>query len=107
MAVPTVGSATQYYGQPVNVGTFCNITAAQTFLVKSGEGALYSITFNNPVATGTVKIYDGLSASGVLIGSITVPSSELLVTLDYNVYFTTGLCIVVGTAAQDITVSYK
>ena len=99
--------ANTYPGAPVNVGQYKNITSAATVLVNSGEGTLYSITFNKPVATTTIAIYDGLTAGGTLIGTITIPASPMPVTLNYDVQYIVGLCIVMGTANSDITVSYK
>lgn len=100
--------STPYYGQPVNVGSYSNI-AAQTSgtLLKSGEGALYSITFNKPVATAVITIYDGLSTGGTKIGTITIPANPMPVTLTYNAFFATGLFIVVATADTDFTIVYK
>lgn len=107
MANPTLGTTEGYSGQPVNVGTFINFTATTTGTqVKTGIGALYEITFNNPVATGIVTLYDGTSTSGTKIGTITVPASPLPLTLSYNVYFSVGLFVVIATAAQDLTISY-
>ncbi len=83
------------------------LAAPTTTVVKSGAGFLHSITFNKPVATGVVTIYDNTAASGTLIGTITVPASPMPVTLFYDAAFTTGLTIVTATAAQDITVSYR
>ncbi len=108
MANPTFGRATPYYGQPVNVGAYANFTATTAgTTVKSGEGALYSITFNNPVATGVVTLYDGISTGGTLIGTITIPATPQPVTLRYDVFFAVGLFIVVATAAQDLTINFK
>lgn len=86
--------------------TYANITTTTTTLVKSGAGFLHSITFNKPVATGTVKIDDALTDTTPVIGTITTPASPMPVTVFYDIEFTTGLTIVTGTAAQDITVSY-
>lgn len=87
---------------------YANITAAAptTTVVKTGTGVLHTITFNKPVATGTVVIYDNTSANAPIIGSITVPASPLPVTLTFDATFNTGLTIVTGTTAQDITVTY-
>lgn len=96
-----------------NTGTiggynFANITLAAptTTVIKSGQGVLHTVTFNNPVATGTVTIYDNTSAAGSTIATITVPASPLPVTLTYDATFTTGLTFVTATAASDITVTY-
>ena len=74
--------------------------------VKSSRGILHSITFNKPVATGVVTLYDGTSTAGTVIGTITVPASPQPVTLTYDITFSTGLFIVIATAAQYITISY-
>lgn len=95
-------------GQPVNIGTFTNFTDVTSgTLLKTGSGSLYVLTFNKPVATSVVTLYDGTSASGSKIGTITIPASPLPVSLTYNVYFSTGLFVVVETAGSDFTISYR
>ncbi len=90
------------------IGIYENITATTTgTTVKNGGGYLYSITFNKPVATSVITLYDGTSTSGTVIGTITVPSSPQPSTLSYNIAFNTGLFVVVATAASDITISYE
>lgn len=84
-----------------------NITTKTTTTVKSAPGTLHAITFNNPVATGTVTIYDNTAGSGTTIGTITVPSSPQPVTVTYDVQFWTGLTIVTATENMDITVSFR
>ncbi len=99
---------TPYYGQPVNVGSFTRLSATTAgTLIKSGEGALYSLTLNTPLATGVITLYDGLSTAGTVIAQITVPANPTSETLTYNAYFQTGLFIVVATANQDLTIVYK
>ena len=84
------------------------ITAAAptTTVVKAGAGILHTITFNKPVATGVVTIYDAASATGTPIAIITTPASPIPVTLTYDTAMGTGITIVTATAAQDITVSF-
>ena len=97
-----------YSGQPQNEGNYSNLTATTTgTLIESGKGVLYSITFNKPVATGVITLYDGTSTSGTVIGTITVPANPQPVTLFYDIGYTVGLYVVVATAAQDLTISYK
>lgn len=88
--------------------SFLNITLAAptTTLVRTGSGILHSITFNKPVATGTVVMYDSITAANTKIGSVTTPASPQPVSLFYDIAFTNGLTIVTDAAAQDITVSY-
>ena len=81
------------------------LAAPTTTLVKTGAGILHTITFNKPVATGVVTVYDALTATNA-IATITTPTSPIPVTLTYDIAFATGLTIVSATAAQDITVSY-
>jgi hypothetical protein len=86
--------------------TYKNITTQTTTLVKSGAGILHSITFNKPIATGTVEIDDALTNTTPIIGTITTPAGPFPVTLIYDVAFSTGLSITTAVAAQDITVAY-
>ena len=83
-----------------------NITSQATTVIATGVGVLHTITFNKPVATGTVTIYNNTAASGTRIGAITVPASPMPVTLTYDAAFGVGLTIVTGTADQDITVTW-
>ena len=82
------------------------LDAPTTTVVKSGVGVLHTITFNKPVATEVITIYDNTTASGNLIGTITIPASPQPVTLHYDATFNTGLTIVTATAASDITVTF-
>lgn len=99
--------STPYYGQPVNVGSFSNITGQGNTLVKTGEGVLYQVTFNKPTATSVLTIYDGTSSSGTKIATITVPASPQPVSLIYDAYFATGLYVNLATADSDITITYR
>jgi hypothetical protein len=94
---------------PAGLGWFSylNITGAATTLVKSGTGVLHNLTFNNPQSTEVVTLFDSLTGSGTKIGTVTVPSNPAIVTLNYDVQFTTGLTIVTATASSDFTVVYK
>ena len=83
---------------------YANIAAAASTLVKTGPGTLRSITVNKGVA-GTITIYDGTTASGTKIGTITMPA-DWLGTLTFDAAFAVGLYIVTS-VASDITVSYR
>jgi hypothetical protein len=77
-----------------------------TTTIKSGAGWLHNIVINVKGSSGnTITVYDNTAASGTIIAVID-PTAQL-VTLNYDVGFTTGLTVVLasGTAA-DITVSY-
>lgn len=87
-------------------GKNITLAAPTTTVVKTGAGILHSVTFNKPVATGVVTIYDNTAASGTAIGTITTPASPIPVTLTYDQSFSTGLTITTATAAQDITINF-
>lgn len=94
------------------VGNYTNVTTTATSVIaRPGVGGggilLHCITFNKPVATGTVTIYDNTAASGTTIATITVPASPQPVTLFYDVICGQGLTIAEGVIAQDITVSWR
>lgn len=85
-----------------------NITTQTTKTAKTGGGILHAIVFNKPLAAGVVAIYDGLSASGTLLGTITFPATLLsdVGTYTYDIVFQEGLTLVTSGATQDITVAY-
>ncbi len=91
----------------IPVYNFTNI-AAQTagVTLRTGRGVLHAIAFNKPIATSVLTIYDGTSTAGTKIGTVTIPASPQLFTLEYDVAFVTGLFIVMATADMDVTVSW-
>ncbi len=84
-----------------------NITSQTTTLVATGNGVLHTIVFNKPAQSGTVAIYNGIDAGGVLLGTITIPASPKPLTLTYDIVFAVGLTIVTGGADQDITICWS
>ena len=86
-----------------------NITTATTTVVCPKGGVLHTLTFNKPVAAGTITMYDHASAaSGSKIGTITFPATVLANqnSLIYDIAFSNGLTIVT-VEANDITVSFR
>lgn len=106
MPVINISSNLDANNKEIPFYSYKSITSQTTTLVKTGAGVLHSITFNKPVATGTVKIDDAVTDTTPVIGTITTPASPIPVTLIYDIVFTVGLTIVTGTADQDITISY-
>jgi hypothetical protein len=91
---------------PTGALNYSHLNANGTTTIKSGAGWLHNIVINIKGATGnTITVYDNTSGSGTVIAVID-PTVQL-VTLNYDVGFSTGLTVVLasGTAA-DITVSY-
>lgn len=98
----------QTFGSPqltITAYKYNNITTDTTTVVKSSPGVLHGICVNTPTATETATVYDNTSATGTKIAVLTsftgLPGCYI-----FDVYFTTGLTIVTGVAAGDITVSY-
>jgi hypothetical protein len=104
LALLSISPAASQQGNPVN---YVNITGQATTTVKSTRGVLHTITFNNPVATSVVTIFDNTTNSGNKIGTITVPASPQPITLTYDVSFWIALTVVTATASSDITITYR
>lgn len=87
---------------------YSNLLANATTLLKTGQGLLHSIVINNAgAASNLCTVYDGLSASGIVIATIDTVELNGRVLL-YDVHFTVGLTIVIGTGtAADLTVAYQ
>lgn len=87
--------------------SYSHIATATTTTVKSGAGTLRSITVNSlGTVASTTTVYDNTAGSGTVIAVIN--TLALSGTFDYNIQFATGLTIVTtGTAAPDLTISYK
>lgn len=84
-----------------------NITTDATTTVKSGAGILGSVCVNTVASGETITIYDNTAASGTKIGTITSGSGQFPSCETFNAKFYTGLTVVTGTAAGDLTVLWK
>lgn len=81
-----------------------NITTTGSTLVYSGSTVLKNVHINTKgTVASTVKIYDGVSASGKLLA--TIDSLSFLGTFNYNINVATGIFIVT-TGAPDVTVEH-
>ena len=80
-------------------------------LVEDETGLVLTLTDRLRSEGYTVEaIYDGITAGGTLIGTITKPAtllSDSTQPVIYDVACGTGICIVTSGAAQDITVTYQ
>lgn len=108
MANPTVPVGILRKDPNGSTGTwaYSNITTQTTTLLKTGPGILHSVTFNKPIATGTIELDDAITNTSPIIGTITTPTGPFPVTLIYDVEFKVGLSITTGTANQDITIAF-
>lgn len=86
--------------------TFTNITTLATTVVKDGQGVFKKITFNKTGTTDVITLYDGITAGGRLIATIT--GGVVGNAFDYDVRFNRGLTVVTsGGAAGDYTISFR
>ena len=105
-AQPPVGILRKDPNGSTGTWVYKNMTAQATALLKTGPGILHSVTFNKPVATSTLEFDDALTHTSPVIGTVTVPASPMPVTLIYDVEFTTGLSVTMGTADMDVTIAF-
>jgi len=104
-------------GSPIPAGTnaigylsgfsYAHISTATTTTVKSGAGVVHTICVNTlGTVASTITVDDALTATTPTIGVIN--SLTLLGCQTFDVAFATGLTLVTtGTAAPDVTVSYR
>lgn len=82
-----------------------NYTTTNTFLTKTGAGVLHSITINTAGVTSSVVLYDGLSAAGTKIATVSTLAQNTVV---FDAAFAVGLTVVnQGGTPADITVLYR
>ena len=81
-----------------------NILSATTTLVKTGAGQLHKIVVGTH-ATGTIKLYDGLTAVNIF-ANIASTDSAAPISLAFDCQFSTGLTVVTSSSV-DITVVYE
>jgi len=87
--------------------SYAHISTATTTTVKSGAGAVHTITVNNlGTVASTTTVYDNTAGSGTVIAAINTLAGQT--SYVYDVAFATGLTIVTtGTVAPDLTISYR
>lgn len=87
--------------------SYAHVATSTTTVVKSGAGVLHTIVVGTDgTVASSVTVYDNTAGSGTVISVINSLSSTQ--TYTYDCAFTTGLTIVTtGTAAPDITVTYR
>lgn len=110
VGIVALGAATPSNSIPVvNAGfTYAHISTSTTTTVKSGAGVLHAIVINTlGTVASNITVYDNTAGSGTVIAVLnSLTNGEASYT--YDVAFTTGLTLVTtGTAAPDVTVSYR
>lgn len=75
--------------------------------IKAGPGVLHSISIGNIGTAATLIVYDNTSASGTILFNLTT-SPTVPVTFILDAQFATGLSVTLGgTAAMDVTLTYR
>lgn len=95
------------------------LSAASTYLLKSGPGTVYGYTVGDPAAGGTVVVADLLNAGATphinipstfgpaLISSVKFPASPQPVSIStFGRSFTDGLTVAI-TSTQGISIHYE
>ena len=81
---------------------YTHIATATTTPIKSGPGLLAAICLNT-LASATLTIYDSPTASGSIIGIMTLSNADEVNAVKFNVAFANGLTIVTS-GAVDVTI---
>ena len=89
----------QLYTNPISkyIGT------ATTSVLKYGAGSLHRVTITDNV--GTLLLYDGVSASGLLL--VNIDASKTVGTMEFGLPFSTGLTAVSANSSIKMTVVYE
>jgi hypothetical protein len=102
----TAPSALPVTNAPTTNATLASATTANA--IATGPGYLSSIVVTTVGTTGTVTCYDGLTATGTVIGGLTANNgTTLLYTQNVNAAFSTGLSCVSATAGPAVTIGYR
>lgn len=83
-------------------GSYTNMAAGATTVIKSGAGVLFAVIVNNPGTTITLTLYDNTAGSGTKIATIALAAGQ---NLSYGLNFGTGLTAVLSGTA-DVTIVY-
>lgn len=84
--------------------SYTHIATTTTTLIKTGSGILHTICVNTVGVGATITADDALTAT---TPTIAILSGATLGCYRYDIVFSTGLTIVTGTAAADITVAWR
>ncbi len=82
---------------------FFNIAAAGDKSIPGSGLILHSVVLNKVTASAVVKLYNGTSTTGTLIGTIDA-SQSAIGTLTYDILCKNGLYAVMTGANADITI---
>ena len=81
-------------------------TAATFNAIATGAGLLHTVVVG-PAATGTLQIFDNITAVGtVIVGPYTFVAGNPF-TLYLDALFSTGLSMIIGVAASDVTLCFR
>ena len=87
---------------------YTRVTSAATTQIKTGPGILHAIVVNKPTSTATIEADDALSNTTPVIAILGAFAASIApFQLIYDVEFTTGLSVTVGTATVDATIVWR
>ena len=89
------------------VYSYGRVTSLSSTTIKSGAGVLRIVNIQYTGVAHSLVLYDNTASSGTQIAAITIPAGSSLVSLSYNLAFSTGLTAQFGTAAGDVTIMYE
>lgn len=89
------------------VYSYGRVTSLSSTTIKSGAGVLRIVNIQYTGVAHSLVLYDNTASSGTQIAAITIPEGSSLVSLSYNLAFSTGLTAQFGTAAGDVTIMYE
>jgi len=83
----------------------------ESTLVKTGKCVLHNITVNGTTTVGDIDVYDGVDATGTLIGTLTLRSAVQVsvqpITLSYDCEMEDGIHLEVTDWVGSVTVTHK
>ena len=85
-----------------------NIATATTTLVKTGAGTFFGLSINTGGAGSDAKVYDGIDATGTLLGTFATAAQGVINAPGGGWNFVTGLCVVTENgSAANVTIAYQ
>jgi hypothetical protein len=94
----------------MNTNRFAYTHATGSLLISSGRTLFHGFTINNIATTGTLIIYDSITAAGnVVAGPMNLPSGSAAFpsTILYDAYCNTGLYFNFSGFVGDVTVTWN
>jgi hypothetical protein len=89
-----------------NGQTLTHLSAAGSTLIKTGSGWISSIAVNTAATSGSLRVYDGVDATGAVIGVLDVSKNGAGITGSTPWAYHVGLYVVLSGTADVTIVSH-